>query len=52
MAMEIEPNLLAHVGRRLRALRVPVAALLEDQTDDASTGGNAPAEGYGLGDYL
>ncbi|TCP38622.1 helix-turn-helix domain-containing protein [Rhodovulum marinum] len=34
------------------ALRVPIRALLEDQTNDASTGGDAPAEGYDLGDYL
>jgi len=96
MAMEIELNLLADVGRRLRALRadqdltleqlarltgisapalslietgkrdarlttlakiaaalrVPVRTLLEDPADDASIGGDAPAEGYDLGDYL
>lgn len=96
MTMEIEPNLLADVGRRLRALRadqdltleqlarltgisapalslietgkrdarlttlakiaaalrVPIRTLLEDHADDASTGGDAAAEGYDLGDYL
>lgn len=96
MTMEIEPNLLTDVGRRLRALRadqeltleqlarltgisapalslietgkrdarlttlakiaaalrVPVMALLADHADDASTGDDAPAEGYDLGDYL
>lgn len=96
MTMEIEPNLLADVGRRLRALRadqdltleqlarltgisapalslietgkrdarlttlakiaaalrVPIWTLLEDPADAASTGGDVPAEGYDLGDYL
>lgn len=96
MAMEIEPNLLADVGRRLRALRadqdltleqlarltgisapalslietgkrdarlttlakiaaalrVPIRTLLEDPADAASTGGDVPAEGYDLRDYL
>lgn len=96
MTMEIEPNLLADVGRRLRALRadqdltleqlarltgisapalslietgkrdarlttlakiaaalrVPIRTFLEDPADAASTGGDVPAEGYDLGDYL
>jgi transcriptional regulator with XRE-family HTH domain len=34
------------------ALRVPIRTLLEDPADAASTGGDVPAEGYDLGDYL
>jgi transcriptional regulator with XRE-family HTH domain len=43
---------LTTLGRIATALRVPLAALLDDRSPDPRSPADKPSEGYDLGDYL